>query len=146
YGLCASCHGELQGSDVCGEDAEEIMEAILEDEGGMSVFSQLTEAQIKMIAEALSSCNEADDDSERSLTGSWFRNRTFHVDDNKVEAQGCEEGKIWYNNECRDPSERDTEVAPVSRSSERIRYQRNNDNREGKSGNLWSRIRTYRED
>ena len=61
--LCASCHGEIPNSDVCGEDAEEIMEAILEDEGGMSVFSQLTEAQIKLISEALSSCSNSDDDT-----------------------------------------------------------------------------------
>jgi hypothetical protein len=64
YQLCASCHGEFQNSNVCGEDTEEIMEAILEDEGGMSVFSQLTEAQIKMISEALSNCsNRGDDDT-----------------------------------------------------------------------------------
>ncbi len=62
---CASCHQMLGNSDVCGEDAEEIMEAIAENEGGMSFLSSLSDAQIKSIAEALANCRQDDDNDEQ---------------------------------------------------------------------------------
>ncbi len=58
---CVSCHGDLSNSDVCGEDAKEIMEAIAENEGGMSFLSSLSDDQIKSIAEALANCGQDDD-------------------------------------------------------------------------------------
>lgn len=61
---CASCHGDLPGSDVCGDDAKDIREAIRE-ERRMSGLSSLTDEQVKMIEDALSSCNnDSDDDSD----------------------------------------------------------------------------------
>lgn len=66
---CASCHNMLSSSEVCGEDAEDIMDAISENEGGMSSLSGLTDDQIRSIAEAMAaSCSqnggndESDDD------------------------------------------------------------------------------------
>ncbi|PLX93588.1 MAG: hypothetical protein C0619_04260 [Desulfuromonas sp.] len=62
--LCASCHGELSDSKICGKDAENIMDAIIDNKGGMSAHSPLTDTQLKLIADALSSCKESDDDEE----------------------------------------------------------------------------------
>ena len=69
--LCASCHGELPNTEVCGKDAENIMDAIKDNKGGMSALSPLTDAQVKYIAEALSNCNkgEADDSDSDSDYG-----------------------------------------------------------------------------
>ncbi len=51
---CSSCHGPLATSDVRGESAGEIREAIQEDEGGMGSLSGLTLTQLQAIAAALS--------------------------------------------------------------------------------------------
>jgi mono/diheme cytochrome c family protein len=51
---CASCHGPLATSDVRGESAGEIREAIEEDEGGMGALSGLSLTQLQAIAAALS--------------------------------------------------------------------------------------------
>ena len=40
------------------------MDAIKDNKGGMSSLSPLTDAQVKYIAEALSSCNKDEDDGE----------------------------------------------------------------------------------
>ncbi len=62
---CASCHGDLLiSSDVCGEDAEKIMEAIADNEGGMGFLSSLTDDQIKSIAETLANCDQGDDEDK----------------------------------------------------------------------------------
>ncbi len=54
YGLlCSACHGRLTESEVKGEDAGEIQEAINEDEGGMNPLKVLTTQQIQEIADAL---------------------------------------------------------------------------------------------
>lgn len=56
YGLtCSGCHGPLSNpdDDVRGEDANEIREAINENEGGMGVLRILSNAQIEAIAAAL---------------------------------------------------------------------------------------------
>ena len=66
---CASCHGDLPNSKVCGENAEDIMEAIAE-ENSMSGFSSLTDEQVKMIADALSSCSsDSDHESDSAPIG-----------------------------------------------------------------------------
>ncbi len=59
---CASCHRELPDSDVCGESAEDILEAIAENEGGMAFLSSLSDAQIKSIADALKNCQHRTDE------------------------------------------------------------------------------------
>ncbi|HKJ05594.1 MAG TPA: MopE-related protein, partial [Geopsychrobacteraceae bacterium] len=59
--FCASCHNELSDTDVSDEDAEEIMEAIAENEGGMSSLSSLTDAQIELIADELANGSDGDD-------------------------------------------------------------------------------------
>ncbi|MCM2334296.1 MAG: c-type cytochrome [Anaeromyxobacteraceae bacterium] len=51
---CSSCHGPLATSDVRGESAGDIQEAIEEDEGGMGALSGLTLTQLQAIAAALS--------------------------------------------------------------------------------------------
>ena len=56
--LCASCHGELTNTELCGKDAENIMGAIKDNKGGMSALSPLTDTQVEYIAEALSNCNK----------------------------------------------------------------------------------------
>lgn len=54
YGLiCSGCHGKLTGSEVRGESASEITDAIYEDEGGMSPLQVLSPEQIRRIAAAL---------------------------------------------------------------------------------------------
>ena len=40
------------------------MDAIIDNKGGMSVLSPLTDAQVKFIAEALSNCNKDEDDDD----------------------------------------------------------------------------------
>jgi hypothetical protein len=45
----------LENSEVGGEDADDIEEAIEEDEGGMGFLSSLDQDQIRAIAEALDS-------------------------------------------------------------------------------------------
>jgi len=50
---CSGCHRVLENSEVRGESANEIHEAINEDEGGMAPLSALTDAQIQAIAGAL---------------------------------------------------------------------------------------------
>ena len=60
---CASCHDMLYASDVCGDDAEDILDAIAENEGGMGALSSLTDAQIAQIAEALATCAPIDSGS-----------------------------------------------------------------------------------
>ncbi len=60
---CASCHSAFPNSDVCGEDAEDIMEAIADNEGGMGFLSSLSDTQIRAIAEELANCNKDDDES-----------------------------------------------------------------------------------
>jgi mono/diheme cytochrome c family protein len=62
---CASCHGSLPGTDVGGEDAGDIREAIEENEGGMGMLGFLTSAQIRAIGEILDGFDE-DDDSDDS--------------------------------------------------------------------------------
>ncbi len=61
---CASCHQVFESSDVCGEDAEEIMEAIAENEGGMSFLSSLTDEQVNAIAAVLADCDDDQDEKE----------------------------------------------------------------------------------
>jgi hypothetical protein len=54
YGLvCSGCHGNLDNSDVRGEDAQEIREKIAEDEGGMGVLSILSNEEIDALVAAL---------------------------------------------------------------------------------------------
>jgi len=62
--FCASCHGGLDDSDVCDENAREIMEAIAENEGGMSSLSSMTDEQIKAVASTLAECEESDDQDD----------------------------------------------------------------------------------
>ncbi len=50
---CASCHRSLANSDVRGESASEISEAISENKGGMKTLSALTAGMITAIANAL---------------------------------------------------------------------------------------------
>lgn len=50
---CATCHGTLPDSNVCSEDAGDIMEAIAKNKGGMGYLSSLTDAQVKSIATAM---------------------------------------------------------------------------------------------
>jgi len=62
---CVSCHNALTASEVCGEDTEDIMEAIAKNEGGMGFLSSLTDDQIRAIAEVLSHCSQdTDEDHE----------------------------------------------------------------------------------
>jgi mono/diheme cytochrome c family protein len=51
---CAACHGPLATSEVRGESAGDIREAIQENEGGMGSLSGLTLTQLQAIAAALS--------------------------------------------------------------------------------------------
>ncbi len=51
---CQSCHGALATSQVRGESASSIREAIADNEGGMGALSGLTTTQISAIAAALS--------------------------------------------------------------------------------------------
>ena len=50
---CASCHKEIENSEVKGEDAQEIRDEIEEDEGGMKPLEELSPSQIQAIADAL---------------------------------------------------------------------------------------------
>jgi len=65
YGLaCSGCHRDLANSQVKGESADEIQEAILEDEGGMEPLNAFSAQQIQAIADALaeSALQGGDDD------------------------------------------------------------------------------------
>lgn len=57
--LCSGCHGDLADSEVNGESASEIWDAIEEDEGGMAPLAVLTANEIRAIAAVL-----ADSDSD----------------------------------------------------------------------------------
>lgn len=61
---CAGCHGLLDSSDVAGESAAEIAEAIAEDEGGMGFLADLTAEQLTAIAEVLSTGVETSPEHE----------------------------------------------------------------------------------
>lgn len=50
---CSPCHGDLANSEVRGESASEIRQAIAENEGGMGPLAVLLTAEIQAIAEAL---------------------------------------------------------------------------------------------
>ena len=50
---CAFCHKDLANSEVKGEDAQEIREKIVEDEGGMKPLEELSPSQIQVIADVL---------------------------------------------------------------------------------------------
>lgn len=50
---CVACHGPLAASQVRGESARDIQEAIAENEGGMGALSGLTFTQLQAIAAAL---------------------------------------------------------------------------------------------
>ncbi|BCR06898.1 hypothetical protein DESUT3_39670 [Desulfuromonas versatilis] len=75
---CAACHGSLPLSNVCGEDTEDIMEAIAENEGGMGFLSSLSDAQVRAIAEQLANCRQGQDgqSDDRDESRDWRkRNR-----------------------------------------------------------------------
>ncbi len=59
---CASCHRSLAKSDVRGESAKDISEAISKNKGGMKSLSSLTSGMIKAIADALK--EESDDSAQ----------------------------------------------------------------------------------
>jgi len=51
--VCSGCHLPIANSEVRGESAREINEAILENEGGMAPLNVLTQGDIQAIADAL---------------------------------------------------------------------------------------------
>lgn len=51
--VCSGCHNVISNSEVRGEDAADIEEAIMENEGGMAPLQVLTTEQIQAIAAAL---------------------------------------------------------------------------------------------
>jgi cytochrome c553 len=59
--LCASCHGELANSDVKGESAGEIEEALIKNKGGMGPLDVFSTEQIQAIADALARVGGDDD-------------------------------------------------------------------------------------
>lgn len=59
--VCAGCHRDLPNSEVKGEDADDIQEAIDDDEGGMGPLIVLFPHEIQAIADALAQVGGDDD-------------------------------------------------------------------------------------